>query len=147
MCLYLQIYVGTYTFLMVIISARLCAFIAWFSGFSKTARAVTVFPFIFVRSTEDAIPWVINHERIHIRQQLELLLVGALLLQIIEIVYSMLVRKLTWYEAYLWSSIEQEAYRNQNNLDYLKHRKIFSQLKYLFNKRKFVHKDGLITYL
>ena len=132
---------------MVIISARLCAFFAWFSGFSKTARAVTVFSFIFVRSTEDAIPWVINHERIHIKQQLELLLVGALLLQIIEIIYSLLVRKLTWYEAYLWSSIELEAYRNQNNFDYLKGRRMFSQFKFLFQKRKFTHKDGAVTYL
>ena len=136
-----------YTFLMVIISARLCAFFAWFSGFSKTARAVTVFPFIFIRSKEDAIPWVVNHERIHIKQQLELLLVGALLLQIIEFLYSLLVRKLTWYEAYLWSSTEQEAYRNQNNLNYLKNRKLFAQLGYLFNKKKFSHKNGIITFL
>ncbi len=132
---------------MVIISPRLCTFFAWFSGFSKTARAVTVFPFIFVRANKDVIPWVINHERIHLRQQLELLIIGTIILHVFEVLYALLFLRLRWYEAYLWSSTEQEAYRNQNNLDYLKQRKIFHQFKYLFNKRKFVHKDGVITYL
>ena len=131
---------------MIIISSKLCEFLAWFTGFSKTAKAVAVFPFIFIRSNEDAIPWVINHERIHIRQQLELLLVGAVALYIIEFLYALIILQLSWYEAYLWNSAEQEAYRNQNNLDYQKNRKIFSQFYYLRHKRKFTHFEGVITY-
>lgn len=80
---------------MVIISARLCALFAWFSGFSITARAVTVFPFIFVRSKEDAIPWVINHERIHIRQQLELLIIGTIILHVFEVLYAIMILRLS----------------------------------------------------
>lgn len=132
---------------MIIISRRLVFFFTYFSGFSKTARAVTVFPFIFVRSNEEIVPWIINHERIHIRQQLELLFIGTMLLHIVEILYSLVVLRLPWYQAYLWSSVEQEAFLNQNNLDYLKNRKPFTQLWYLKNKRKFSHQDGVVTYL
>ncbi len=132
---------------MIIVSSRLCKFFSWFTGFSKSAKAVTVFPFIFVRSKEDVKPWIINHERIHIRQQLELLLVGAVILYIIEFLYALIILRLPWNEAYLWNSAEQESYRNQNNFDYLEHRKLFFQFKYLFQKRKFEHNDGVVTYL
>ena len=132
---------------MLIISPRLVAFLGWFSGFSKTAKAVTVFPFIFVRSKEEMIPWLVNHEKIHIRQQIELLFIGAVLLHVVEVLYGLIVLRLTWYQAYLWTSIEQEAYRNQNNPNYLKNRKMFAQFYYLIHKRNFTHKDGIVTYL
>lgn len=133
-------------FSMIIISVPLCSFFAWFSGFSKTAKAVTVFPFIFVRSKDELSSWLINHERIHIRQQMELLLVGAVVLYIIEFLYAITILRLSWNEAYLWNSAEQEAYRNQNNLEYRKQRKPFAQFYYLTNKRKFTHKDGAVTF-
>lgn len=132
---------------MIIISSRLCKLFAWFTGFSKSAKAVTVFPFIFVSSETDFIPWLITHERIHIRQQMELLLFGSIILYIIEFLYALIWLRFSWQESYLYTSAEQEAYRNQNFTDYLNQRKIFSQFKYLFNKRKFVHKNGIITYL
>lgn len=67
---------------MIIISSRLCTFFSWFTGFSKSAQAVTVFPFIFVRSETVFVQWLINHERIHIRQQIELLLIGSMILYV-----------------------------------------------------------------
>lgn len=132
---------------MVIISARLCHFFGLCSGFPKTTKAVTVFPFIFVRSRVDMIPWLITHEQIHLRQQLELLFIGAVLLHIVEVLYCLTVLRLSWYDSYLWSSVEQEAYRNQNNSEYLKHRKPFSQFYYVMHKKKFSHQNGVITYL
>lgn len=69
---------------MIIVSEGLCKFFGFFTGFSKTAKAVTIFPFIFVRSETELIPWLINHERIHIRQQIELLLIGSIVLYIVE---------------------------------------------------------------
>ena len=131
---------------MVIISARLCYFFAVFSGFPSEAKAVTLFPFIFIRSKEDLVPWLITHEQIHIRQQLELLLLGAVLLHMVEMIYSVLILRLSWYESYLWSSTEQEAYRNQNNIEYLKQRKPFTQLYYVLHKKKFSHYNGVVTY-
>lgn len=65
---------------MIIVSKSWCNFFSFFTGFSKTAKAVAVFPFIFVRSKDNLVSWLINHERIHIRQQLELLLVGAVVI-------------------------------------------------------------------
>lgn len=132
---------------MVIVSRRLVIFFAWFSGFSKTAKAVTVFPFIFVRSKDELIPWLVTHEKIHIRQQMELLFIGAVFMHFFEVLYGFLVLRMSWYETYLWCSTEQEAYRNQNDVDYLKNRRIFAQFYYVCNKRKFTHKDGVVTYL
>lgn len=106
-----------------------------------------MFPFIFVRSKNDVIPWVINHERIHIRQQLELLIVGSIILYSIEFLWALLWLRYSWRQSYLYTSAEQEAYGNQNNLDYLKHRKIFSQFTFLVNKKKFSHQDGVVIYL
>jgi hypothetical protein len=120
---------------MIIISSRLCQLFSWFTGFSKSAKAVTVFPFIFVRSETELIPWLIIHERIHIRHQIELLLIGSIILYIIEFLYAFLWLRYSW----------QEAYRNQNDFQYLKTRKIFSQFYYLFHKSKFTHKDGEVT--
>jgi hypothetical protein len=130
---------------MIIVSSRLCVFFSWFTGFSKTAKAVTVFPFIFVRSKNELSSWLINHERIHIRQQMELLVVGAAVLYIIEFLYALIILRLPWYKAYLWTSAEQESYRKQNNSEYLNQRKIFSQFYYLSHKIKFTHNDGVVT--
>lgn len=134
-----------YTFSMIIVSYRLCKIFAWFTGFSKTAKAVTVFPFIFVRSKDELSSWLLNHEHIHIRQQIELLVLGSVILYIVEFMYALLYLRYSWWESYLYTSAEQESYRNQNNEDYLKNRKIFSQIYYLSHKIKFTHKDGVVT--
>lgn len=132
---------------MIFIAPRLLSFLAWFKGHSKTAIAITVFPFIFVRSKEDVSSWLIMHERIHIQQQMELMLVGALVLYILETFYAKFILRLSSYEAYLYFSLEQEAYRNQNDPNYLKNRKLFTVLRYVMDKKKFLHKDGVVTYL
>jgi hypothetical protein len=80
---------------------------------------VTVFPFIFVRSETVLVPWLINHERIHIRQQIELLFFGSIILYILEFLYAFLGLGHSWNESYLYTSAEQESYRNQNNAEYL----------------------------
>ncbi len=123
------------------------SFLGYFRGHSKTAIAITIFPFIVVRSQEELFPWLVIHERIHLRQQLELLFIGALLLFILETLYARMVLRLPRYETYLYFSLEQESYRNQNDSDYLKNRKPFSVFYYLLHKKKFTHKDGVVTYL
>ncbi len=132
---------------MVIIAPHLLMFLGWFRGHSKTAIAITVFPFIIVRSKEELFPWLVMHERIHIRQQLELLCVGALVLFIIETLYGRFVLGLSEHENYLYFSLEQEAYRNQHDSNYLKNRKPFSVFYYLMHKKKFIHKNGVVTYV
>ena len=99
---------------------------------------MAIFPFIFVRKelahkfTEISE----NHETIHFKQQIELLIVGFYLWYIIE--YFLRLCKF-WVKgkqantviAYRNISFEREAYSNQNNLSYLKNRKPYSWLKYL----------------
>lgn len=57
----------------------------WFllpSGFS----AIALFPFIFIRKGVKAMPRLLNHERIHLRQQLELLILPIYALYILEFI-------------------------------------------------------------
>ena len=71
-----------------------------------------------------------NHERIHLRQQLELLIVLFYLWYGIEFLVR-LVYKRNWKIAYQNLSFEREAYANENNFDYLKSRSFYNYLKYL----------------
>ena len=93
-------------------------------------NGITIFPFIFLResaSKENKI--LINHEKIHIRQQLELLIIFFYLWYVVEYYY--------WYFklndkhlAYRNISFEREAYAMEEDLNYLKTRKIWSFWKY-----------------
>lgn len=101
-----------------------------------SAKAAAFFPFMFVRSKEFVTPIFVNHERIHFRQQLETLFIGSWLLQLVEDIYSRLVIKLSAPDYYWYRAVEQEAYRNQHNMDYLKNRKLFSLFRYVNDKKR-----------
>ncbi len=103
---------------------------------AKLAKAAAVFPFVIVRDEKYATPIFINHERIHFRQQIETMFVGSILLHLLEDTYSRLFLKLKHPDYYLYRACEQEAYRNQDNLNYLKNRPWFSIFKYITNKRR-----------
>lgn len=120
-----------------IISPKLTWFCGLFSGSPKLARAAALFPFIIFRSKEEQSTWLINHELIHFRQQLEMLFIGLLLLDLVETVYAVVILKKSFPEAYKWRSSEQEAYRNQQNSNYLKERKLWSVFHYIRDKRNF----------
>ena len=108
------------------------------NGAPARARALACFPFIVVRSENEIAPWLVNHELIHFRQQIELLFVGTLILHILETMYARLVLKKSAFDSYTWSSNEQEAYRNQHDSEYLGTRKRWAQFHYLKNKREFM---------
>ncbi len=83
---------------------------------------LAILPFIFVpdkRCKEDEV--LINHEKIHLRQQLELFFIGFVILYFIAL----------YRKGYMGISFEKEAYQNQHNLNYLKTRPWFSWKKYL----------------
>lgn len=96
----------------------------------KGYSGITLFPFVFMRDkTLAANPVFINHERIHLRQQAELLVLPFYLWYITEY----FIRRLTYSmqkEAYRNISFEREAYANETNMEYLKSRKLFSFFKY-----------------
>ncbi len=99
--------------------------------FAKNFRGLAVFPFIFLK---DKLlrnnPVIINHEKIHLRQQIELLWIFFFLWYGIEFIIRWIQFKNPTV-AYLNISFEKEAYANEAGLGYLKSRKFWSFLKYL----------------
>ncbi len=99
--------------------------------FHKNYVGLSLWPFIILREDhlkQDSV--LINHERIHLRQQLELFVLPFYLLYLAE----WLLRTLIYmdsYRAYQNLSFEQEAYHNEDNPEYLNRRKPFSFIKYL----------------
>ncbi|MFP9099926.1 hypothetical protein ACLI09_12830 [Flavobacterium sp. RHBU_24] len=97
----------------------------------KGYTGITLFPFVLVRSRELAANAVlINHERIHIRQQAELLVIPFYIWYGIEYVIRYLRYK-NGKKAYRNISFEREAYANEQNPDYTNQRKLWGFFKYL----------------
>lgn len=97
----------------------------------KGFRGLTVFPFVFVKyrlDKENSI--LVNHERIHLRQQLELLLVPFFVWYFLEFCLRW-VHYRNFDLAYRNISFEREAYAQENDLHFLKNRAILSFLKYI----------------
>ncbi len=91
---------------------------------------IALWPFIVVKDSllkEDEA--FINHERIHIRQQAELLVLPFYLIYFVEYIIRVLQYRDT-QKAYRNISFEREAYYNEDDLDYLKNRKLWSFMKY-----------------
>ena len=97
----------------------------------KGFRGFTFFPFVFLSDKKDKSHTVLlNHERIHIRQQLELLIVFFFIWYGIEFLVR-LVQYKNRRVAYYNISFECEAYSKEKDLYYLKQRSFWSFLKYL----------------
>ncbi|MFJ1424990.1 hypothetical protein ACILD6_00015 [Capnocytophaga canimorsus] len=91
----------------------------------KGYRAITLYPFIFVRVWADKDNAVlINHERIHLRQQLELLVIFFYLWYLLDFLWKY-AKYRNWNKAYRNIIFEREAYSNESDLQYLKTRKRF----------------------
>jgi len=92
---------------------------------------IALWPFIVIkdhRLKDDEI--FINHEKIHLRQQLELLVIPFYFIYLIE--YSIrLLKYRNSQEAYRNISFEREAYEMETDLSYLKERKLWSFIKFL----------------
>jgi len=91
---------------------------------------IMVFPFIILGKkdyTKNKV--ILNHEFIHVRQALELLVIPFYLIYVIEF----LIRWCTAdskFEAYRKISFEQEAYNHDVDLQYLNSRSPYSFVKY-----------------
>ncbi|MDY3344383.1 hypothetical protein PG326_03870 [Riemerella anatipestifer] len=93
--------------------------------------AMAVFPFIFLKKKKyQSNRYLLNHEKIHLRQQLELLVFPFYLWYGLNYLWNLIKYK-NHREAYRNIIFEQEAYENQNDLEYLKNRKLWQ----FFNKR------------
>lgn len=93
-------------------------------------NGITLFPFILLRRLQDKSNAVlINHEKIHMRQQLELLVVFFYIWYVAEYYYHYLKSRDSYY-AYRNISFEKEAYAMENDFGYLKKRPFWNFLKY-----------------
>lgn len=101
----------------------------------NNAMAITFYPFLFVRKDTRNNEELIRHEIIHIRQQVELLIVGVWFLYIFEYLYARYVKKFDARQSYYYTAIEQEAHRNAMNVNYLSVRKPYAVLKYINDKK------------
>lgn len=95
------------------------------------ARAITLFPFILLRNGQDRYDAVlINHERIHLRQQQELLVLPFYFWYLGEYCWRKM-QGMNHLQAYLAISFEQEAYHYEKDLLYLKKRPFLASKRYL----------------
>ena len=91
---------------------------------------ITLAPFgIYIRKEYLNWNWIVNHEKIHWQQQIEMLIVFFYLWYLIE----WFIRKFLFFQkkAYHKISFEREAFYYEENLNYLNNRKHFTWMKFL----------------
>lgn len=128
----------------------------------KGYQAITLWPFIFARKSAKPLEdYAENHERIHLRQQLEVLVLSAAVLALAVwlagwpwwwLLASLLVyyagygidyavRRILYgssHEAYRNIAVEQEAYQNQYDMAYLQQRRLFARVRFI-GRRTYKH--------
>ncbi len=97
----------------------------------KGYTGIAIFPFmIFKKKYLKENVFLINHEKIHLRQQMELLVIPFFVIYLIEFLIRFYKYR-NWNLAYVNISFEREAYINEKDLDYLKSRPLFSFLNFI----------------
>lgn len=94
-------------------------------------KAINLLGIVFVRRKRGHLTRCeVNHEAIHSAQMIELLIVFFYLIYLIEW-FIRLLQYRDLYRSYRNISFEREAYANQDNLSYLKSRKLWVGFHYL----------------
>lgn len=99
----------------------------------KGFNAIAFYPFIVVGNhfeTNNSV--LLNHERIHLKQQKELLILPFYLLYFIDYLIKMMVLR-DKNQAYKNIVFEREAYAHENDMGYLKSRPIWNWRRYFKN--------------
>lgn len=95
------------------------------------ATGMAIFPFILVKRPEiKQHARIINHEYIHLRQQLELFILPFYILYLSHYFIN-LVRYKNHHQAYLNIVFEREAYQKDFDLNYLNKRKLWSWVRFI----------------
>jgi hypothetical protein len=93
------------------------------------ASSIALWPFVIVRDRKHLSDNVlINHEKIHIRQQIELLVIIFYIWYILEYLYYRL-RGMDSKSAYRNIRFEREAYQHESNSEYLNNRKCYAYIR------------------
>jgi hypothetical protein len=98
---------------------------------SLPANAMALYPIMLFKSKRlKSDQRIINHEKIHFRQQHELLILPFYILYLSQY----LINRLKYKDhdlAYRNISFEKEAYSNDHDLTYLKNRKAYAWVRYM----------------
>lgn len=90
------------------------------------AAAWACWPFIFVRDEKYKEPWRINHERIHLHQQVEMLVIPFYVVYILNFLINLVSMNRSPYRNILF---EKEAFANQDDPNYLHNRRFWAWIK------------------
>lgn len=103
-------------------------------GFLKYSSyvGITIFPFIFIGKQYKNRPNLINHEKIHFQQQIELLVLPFFVLYFLNYLINLFKYRFNHNKAYYNIIFEKEAYNNETNLDYLKVRIRYNWISNVF---------------
>ena len=97
----------------------------------KGYHGLTIFPFVFIKYRNDQNNLVLlNHEKIHLRQQQELLILPFFIWYFFEYIFR-LFQYMNHNLAYRNISFEREAYANESQFNYLKNRVFWQFFMYL----------------
>ena len=109
---------------IIIESPKFCRLISWFIE----VDAITLWPFIICRDKSNIV--MINHEKIHIKQQAEMLIIFFFIGYILNWIINLFYYKFNLFEAYINIVFEKDAYLNEEDLEYLNSRDLYSWVNY-----------------
>lgn len=96
---------------------------------------MALFPFILIKEKHYRFhKQLINHEHIHLVQQLELLVLPFYILYLLNYLLNLVIYK-NHHEAYMNICFEREAYHYEDDLNYLEKRKFWSFGQFLWQKK------------
>lgn len=91
-------------------------------------RGMALFPFILLKNEELASDKnIINHELIHLRQELELLIFPFYIIYFLHYLINLCIYR-NHIRAYRHIVFEREAYKHESDLDYLRKRRFWGWL-------------------
>ena len=95
-----------------------------------SVNAMALYPFVFLKDkSRKQDKFLINHEKIHLQQQLELLIIPFYFLYLANYLINLFKYK-NHYQAYYNITFEKEAYKHENELNYLSNRESYNWINF-----------------
>ena len=94
------------------------------------ASAITLYPFVLIGERTHLSRRLVVHERIHLRQQVETLIIPFYILYLLEYLIGIMHYR-NGYKAYRNISFEREAYTHDGNFFYLLKRPFWNWIHFL----------------
>ncbi len=117
---------------MVVVSRSILGILTFWN---RRVIAMALWPLLIFKDQESRNNKVVfNHEKIHHRQQLELLILPYYIWYFLEYWYAMFKNGFRHHTSYMQVSFEKEAFANESKLDYLDTRPFLSSLNYFGKK-------------